>query len=446
MPKSHSHSHSHSHTHKSEDKSLSTKYRKLQKEIKHKNKLIKKLKTQCHTPAQQQPQPQQQQKQQFQEPLINHQHSIMERIEISDISPETSADLASAPRLNPMAQSNAIFYTPAQISKAYGLDPTDVNRGTGTTVAVIIAYTYAGLQSDFDTYCKKYSLPLMKLKIVKMAPNKTKSDAGWAVEECLDIQMIHSIAPGANILVVEAKSNSFTDLNAAVKYAETSTNPTVDVISMSWGSNEFSAQTTPAYSVFNNPRITYCAAAGDIGGVISFPSSNGNVISVGGTSLKIGVDGARTSETVWTGSGCGSSMYTPRPVYQSALTQSNRRIIPDLSLVADPYTGVVVCYNRKYFVIGGTSVSCPCFAGIMAIANQLRKLQNKPVLTSVPGNNCVQTYLYKNIYTDSGLYQNNFYDINAGTAGSNSAIAGYDSASGLGAPKANTLCAQLVSI
>ena len=102
-------------------------------------------------------------------------------------------------------------YTPAQITSAYGLNAITFTSSTGSTVkgdgagetiALIEVYSDPNLQSDLKTFDGQYSLPNPTLTVVNQAGSQT--DSGWAVEESLDVEWAHAIAPGANILVVEA--------------------------------------------------------------------------------------------------------------------------------------------------------------------------------------------------------------------------------------------------
>src|SRR5262249_28286556 len=138
-------------------------------------------------------------------------------------------------------------------------------------------------------------------------------DAGWAGEIALDVEWAHAIAPGANILLVEARSSSLTDLLNAVKYA--ASQPGVSAPSMSWGAGEFAGETVYD-SVFTQPGVTYVAAAGDNGawGGAEWPASSPNVLSVGGSTLTLSSTGTYLGETAWSsyspwqyGSGGGAS-------------------------------------------------------------------------------------------------------------------------------------------
>ena len=122
------------------------------------------------------------------------------------------------------------------------------------------------------------------------------TDSGWAGEISLDVEWAHAIAPGANILLVEASSADTTDLMAAVDYARHAAG--VSVVSMSWGGSEFfswgggESQSQTTYDpYFTTPAghqgVTFIASAGDSGSQsgVQWPASSTNVLSVGGTSL-----------------------------------------------------------------------------------------------------------------------------------------------------------------
>jgi subtilase family serine protease len=299
-------------------------------------------------------------------------------------------------------------------------------------------------------------------------PGATKN-SDWAQEECLDVQMVCTINPNANIWVVEAKSDSITDLLAAVDYA--SSNLQADVISMSWGTND-STLLTNYNSHFNNPNICYCAATGDANNA-SWPSVLSNCIAVGGTTL-LWTPNSLTPRTeyAWNSAGCGYSTSVPQPTYQKNISTISHtyRAIPDVSLVANQNTGVYIVYKGNWYSFGGTSVSTPLFAGILSLANQNRFNSGKSALTTVystsqiqptsssylPPSNNIQQYLYKTIYA-SNKYNNNFYDIIIGSkqgsiAGNSDVLTsystgnGYDLPSGLGSPNCKNLCNDLLNI
>ena len=147
-------------------------------------------------------------------------------------------------------------YTPQQLRKAYGVDLiTPLNtQGAGITIAVIIAYSYPNLQRDFNTYCTRFNLPALTLDIRKMA-SRISFNSGWALEECLDVQMVHTMAPYANIMVVEAASASISALNSAIIYA---VNNGANIITMSYGASEFIGQNI-YNTVYTNKQVCYLA-------------------------------------------------------------------------------------------------------------------------------------------------------------------------------------------
>ena len=182
-------------------------------------------------------------------------------------------------------------YTPSQIRAAYGFTGISGN-GSGQTIAIIDAYNDPNIASDLRVFDAEFGLANPNLTVVNQKGGSTRSvatNAGWDAEISLDVEWAHAIAPGANILLVEASTDSFGNLMAAVNYARNVSS--VSVVSMSWGGSEFSGQ--GAYdSYFTTPSghqgITFVASAGDSGAsAAEWPSSSPNVLSVGGTTLGV---------------------------------------------------------------------------------------------------------------------------------------------------------------
>jgi subtilase family serine protease len=305
--------------------------------------------------------------------------------------------------------------SPSQIIGAYNLySPTG---GNGTTIAIVDAYDDPTIASDLATFSSHFGLPAANFVKHEMTTN-ISVNSGWALEISLDVEWAHAIAPNATILLVEATSNSLTDLLAAVSYA--TSYPSVKAVSMSWGGNEFS--TEASYDLyFTAAGITFFASSGDGGAGVIWPASSPNVVAVGGTTLSIGSNGTVTSETAWSGSGGGISAYEARPAYQTGygLTYSERAV-PDVSYDADPNTGVYVYDSTKYmgssgwWDVGGTSAGAPQWAAIQALG--------------LSANNV-------NFYQDaaSSSYASYFRDITNGSNGYH-AGPGYDLVTGLGSP------------
>jgi subtilase family serine protease len=270
--------------------------------------------------------------------------------------------------------------SPAQIKTAYSF-PTAGTAGAGKTIAIVDAYDNPAAESDLNVFSRQYGLPECTTangcftKVSQTGTSKyPRKDAGWALEIALDIQWAHAIAPGAKILLVEASSNSFANLLAAEDYAKTH----AQYVSNSWGASEFSGETS--YDArFVQSGVSFFVSAGDNGTPAEYPSSSRNVISVGGTRLT-GIGTASFSETGWTDGGGGCSLYETAPAAQSAFSgyaQANcggKRATPDVSLDADPASGVSVYMSTSYqgqtgwYAVGGTSASSPMWAGRSAVA------------------------------------------------------------------------------
>ncbi len=276
--------------------------------------------------------------------------------------------------------------SPAKIQGAYGFNvlysSTPPITGTNQTIAIIDAYNSDpgggnkdnAIQTDLQAFCSYYGLPYTapgpgQTLTVALPQNPVRYDSGWANEICLDVEWAHAIAPGAKILLVLSQSPSDTDLLGAVDYA---VSHGATVVSMSWGGAEFSGQSTYDTS-FNKSGVTFVSSSGDTGYGVSWPASSAYVLGVGGTTLNLDGSGNVTSETSWSGSGGGISAYTARPSYQSGWQNDAYRTVPDVSMLGDPSTGVAIYVNGTWsYLWGGTSLSAPMWAGLIALANQHR--------------------------------------------------------------------------
>ncbi len=148
--------------------------------------------------------------------------------------------------------------------------------------------------------------------------------------------MVAATCPNCKILLVEADSNSFSDLVTAVEYAAEH----ADVVSNSYGGAEFLGE-AGYESYYNFPGKAITVSSGDSGYGAEFPAASQYVTAVGGTSLTTSSIGRGWSETAWSGAGSGCSRYITKPTWQ-ADTGCGRRTIADVSAVADPNTGVAV--------------------------------------------------------------------------------------------------------
>ena len=273
--------------------------------------------------------------------------------------------------VSPFTSSSPSGLSPQQIKSVYSFS-TSMSAGAGKTIAIVDAYDDPSAENDLAVFSKQYGLPDCTTangcftKVNQTGGTKfPRVNAGWALEISLDIQWAHAIAPGAKILLVEAKSANSADLFAAEDYASSH----ADYVSNSWGGSESSAETSWD-SHFATPGVSYFVSSGDNGLPAQYPSSSPNVISVGGTTLTFNADGTFKDETGWSSGGGGCSAYEPATSAQLAVESicGAMRATPDVSLDADPASGVSVYdstrYNGKsgWFVVGGTSASSPMWA------------------------------------------------------------------------------------
>ncbi len=327
----------------------------------------------------------------------------------------------------------AASFTPAQIAQAYGFNQISFNSGairgdgTGQTIAIIDAFSDPNITQDLNSFDKLYGLTSSNsptlyqnygdatsfLSVIPYTPNGGTVGAAntdWALEESLDVEWAHAVAPGAKILLVEAQTANSTDLYPAAQYAATL--PNVSVVSMSFGAT-FSGE-SGFDSNFSHNGVTFVASAGD-NGLFGYPGASSNVVAVGGTALRVDASGNYVSESVWNDSTYGGSEpawvttaagdVLPNPTTQfwgesggGQNPYDPGKSGPDVAYDSDPYTGYYVFDSddldgslQSYTVqnqpgllqgIGGTSIATPQWAALIAIADQGRALAGQGPLSS----------------------------------------------------------------
>jgi subtilase family serine protease len=337
------------------------------------------------------------------------------------------------PNLNLLAAAGPGGLSPAQVLHAYGFDQVTW-RGYGETIAIVDAYDDPTVAADLHAFDQQFGLADPKLTVAKLSlyGMSPTYDPLWAMEIALDVEWAHAIAPRANILLVEASSATTGALLNAVDYARHQ--PGVNVVSMSWGGPEFSAEgyydsyfTTPA----GHGNVTFVASSGDSGAPASWPSIASNVLAVGGTTLSLGTNNTYGGETAWSRSGGGYSPYETEPSYQLRVQTSGYRSNPDVAYDADPASGFAIYDNGSWLTVGGTSAGAPQWAALIARVNQARIATGKFRL-----NTALQA-----IYS---LPQADFHDITVGSNGY-AADTGYDAATGRGSPIAQFVIRDLIN-
>ncbi|MBP1357811.1 MAG: peptidase S53, partial [Sulfolobus sp.] len=276
--------------------------------------------------------------------------------------------------------------------------------GNGTTIGIIDFYGDPYISQQIAYFDKLYHLPQVSVEQVQVTPTNPIDGifSGWALEESLDVEAVHAMAPLANIIVYTANPS----INLAPIIAYIDQEDEVNVVSMSFGISEhelmgdvgllpYIINTEYYFMLGTLEGITFVASSGDGGGegysaeqplgAVSWPSVSPFVTAVGGTTVYI--SGNSSIQTAWSsygfvpyfsnigGSTGGISIIFPKPWYQEGIqipkSFPNGRMVPDVSMSASVYPGVNVIIPGNITVItGGTSESAPLFAGSIDIIDQ----------------------------------------------------------------------------
>jgi hypothetical protein len=291
--------------------------------------------------------------------------------------------LVPAGRAAVTPDASPVGYDPATLQNAYGLAAAAARPADGETVAIVDAYDDPAAATDVAAYRQNYGLPPCTsasgcLKVVNQYGATSSlpgvdSTGGWELEESVDLEMVSAICPNCNILLVEANSDSISDLATAERYATLHAN----AVSNSWGSGAEFIGESEFDPEFFRPGVAIAAAAGDDGYGTQFPAVSPYVTAVGGTTLTGASATSTGSQTAWSGTGSGCSSLEPQPAWQAGVVPAGcrNRTVADLSADADPSTGVAVYDTSPPYKgwvgerVGGTSVSTPIVAAAYALAD-----------------------------------------------------------------------------
>jgi subtilase family serine protease len=326
-------------------------------------------------------------------------------------------------------------YQPSDLQTAYNFNALYRAgwNGAGQTVVIVDPWGSPTISTDAQAFSGFYGLPPLNLTIDSLAttcPATTTAEKencqGWAGETSLDVEYAHTVAPGANIALVEAASDLDDDLVAGVLYAVD--HRLGNVISNSYGDPE-SEIGLPTNDPFDSTLLIAAAegiavdfSSGDSGDWsmvegyrdVSYPASSPYATGVGGTSLFLNKNKSLGFQTGWGtnfteltapadakgysdplvppdnseadglgfayGSGGGASGFYHKPSFQFGLP-GRFRLVPDISYLGDPETGVeILCTGSSCFnsdpnniyvgLVGGTSLACPMFSSLWAIGNE----------------------------------------------------------------------------
>ena len=267
---------------------------------------------------------------------------------------------------------------PNDLQNAYGLSSTAA--GAGQTVAIVDANDDPSAERNLATYRATFGLPSCTTanrcfrKVDQNGGTRyPAADQGWSGEISLDLDMVSAICPRCHILLVEARSASFSNLGASVN---TAVRLGAATISNSYGAPEDAQTAQSVARYYNHPGVVITASAGDSGYGVQLPAAFNSVVAVGGTSLSRANNDRGWTESVWSGTGSGCSQFVSKPSWQTDNGCSNRTVA-DVSAVADPATGVAV-YNTYggygWLVYGGTSASSPIIASVFALAGNAKQV------------------------------------------------------------------------
>jgi subtilase family serine protease len=345
----------------------------------------------------------------------------------------------------PTVTSLGCGYTPPEIQTAYGLTElyAEGYDGTGQTIGIIDWCGSSSVQSDVNAFSAYFGLPQPALAITYIPTPSLCIDMDGSSEIDIDVEWAHAIAPGAAINLIVPPSSSFQDIDQAEYMAIDEGLATV--LSGSYGADEYyvSASELENGNLINEigavTGIGVSFSSGDYGDFeayngdiynwgpasVQYPADSPYATAVGGVSLALNSDNSIAWQSGWGnnrplladegevytpsfptnyfspeqntnfefGSGGGPSAFFPKAAYQKKVHGKFRQL-PDISWLADPYTGGVILTTVPYQyppqvweVYGGTSLACPMFAGLWAIAQQEAGAplgQAAPYLYSMP--------------------------------------------------------------
>ncbi|MFI4991947.1 MAG: IPT/TIG domain-containing protein [Solirubrobacterales bacterium] len=374
---------------------------------------------------------------------------LSERLLIAPGSTASRAIAGSASQAINASKPFPGYLTPERLHAAYAL-PAETAAGSTQTIAVVDAFNDPTAEADLAVYDKQFGLPectsengcFRKVNQQGSVSPLPKDEGGWATEISIDVQMAHATCQSCSILLVEANSEQFTDLGAAVNAAA---NAGATEISNSYGGTELSSYTALNSSSYNHPGVVLTVSSGDCGYLngacpqnttgANFPADSPNVVAVGGTTLSE-VSGVWSS-SAWSEGGSGCSTVFSEAAWQaevpafSATGCGSGRAIADVSAVGDPNTGVDVYDSTPeipggptgWGVWGGTSVSAPIVAAEYGLA----------------GGALGVAYPASTLYSHFGQ-ASALHDVVSGSNGSCGtatickAVAGFDGPTGLGSP------------
>ena len=300
---------------------------------------------------------------------------------------------------------------------------TNLPNGGWGAIAIVDAGDYPTAASDLAAFSSYYGIAAADLTVTWPGGKKNKPPvySDWVVEEALDIEWAHAMAPQAKLFLVESvQVNTDPTWSAVQLAAKLVAKNGGGVVSMSWGDPEVK-QERNWDKYFTTKGVVYFAAAGDSGiGVSIYPGASPNVVSVGGTHFVRNPSGAFVTEQYYSSGGGGNiSPYEPTPSYQSGIANivGTHRGYPD---VASDFCCAPIYLQGGWYSVGGTSWASPTFAGIVNAAGNKQQSSADEL-----------TWIYSELANPTE-YAADFFDISTGAS---QCAVGWDLCAGVGSPR-----------
>ncbi len=356
--------------------------------------------------------------------------------------------------------------TPNTLLRTYNIVPLHEDGYTGEGSTVVI-FAFDGFdQADLDSFSDMFGLPAFTPEVVGGVPPGRRGEA------TMDLETVHAIAPDAKKVLVNALptvqgDGAYQKIAQMLEDTDRQYPGAVWSFSIGWGCDKLitAADLVPVRAALINAQDNGTSAfdaSGDLAGLEckggdewSAPPHEDNIgldavasipemTNVGGTTLSTDEAGGWLAEQAWfdaplsQGTAGGVSALYKRPSWQGAMTGNpgeTRRMTPDISAVADPFTGLKIVFDGQVLVGGGTSQAAPIWAGITAVMNQyLTEQEGRPL-------GDINPLLYR---VAQGARFPSFRDIVLGGNAVATAGPGYDLVTGLGTPDVDNLARNIL--
>ena len=357
---------------------------------------------------------------------------------------------------------------PTQLLSAYNVKPLTDQGYTGKGATVVV-FSFDGFdQEDMDNFADWFDLPPFTPQVVGGMPSQRNGEA------TMDLQMVHAVAPDANLVMVNARPTveggaTYEKLGRLMQSVDRQFPGAIWTFSIGWGCDRLitAADLAPVRSALAEAHrngTTAFDATGDLAGLecrgghnwsdppspddvgVDAVASVPEMTAVGGTTLSTDAKGGWLAEQAWydvpltQGTAGGASQLFERPSWQNVNSNAgpaDRRLVPDVSAVADPFTGVKFVFGNQVVVGGGTSQAAPVWAGLAAVINQLL---NASGLVPLGDFNPL-------LYTVAkGAAVPGFRDIQLGGNAISPGGSGYDMVTGLGSPNIENLVKNILLV